>query len=315
MVKIYVNGQGKLLECEEYTPGAWIYAVCPTEEEIGVISEKCGISGEDIRTVVDDEEPGRVEKLDGGVTLIVTDTPIARKDENNVINYSVSPVGIFFAKEYIITVCTMDTTVLKDFALGYVKDVNPAYKTRFYLQLMLYSSGRYMHYLRQIDRMTVYIEKRLRKNAKNSELVQMLDLKKSLVYLKTALKKIDSTLYRIERGRFLKLYEEDLDLLDDVQVEYSQAREMADIYESVLSCTIETTKAVISNNLNETMKRLTSITVLIAIPTMIAGFYGMNIGMEGMPGPAGVFGFWFLTGVSLLIAALVGIWLYRKKML
>lgn len=315
MVEIYVSEGGRLCRTEEYVNGAWIYAVSPTEKEIGEISKISGISEGDILTSLDEEESGRIERLDDGVTLIVTDTPIARKDENNVVNYSVSPVGIYFTENYIVTVCTKDTTVLKDFTKGFLKNLDPSRKTEFYLKLMLYASGRYMHYLRQIDKMTDYIEKRLHKATKNAELLQMLDLKKSLVYLKTALKNIDATLYKVERGKYIKLYEEDADLLDDVIIEYRQAREMADTFESVLTGTIETISSVISNNLNETMRRLTSITVLIAIPTMIAGFYGMNIGMSGIPGPGGIGGFLLVTGLSLLISGIVGFILYKKKML
>ena len=180
------------------------------------------------------------------------------------------------------------------------------------LQILMQTSTRYLQYLKQIDKITDFIEKRLYKATTNNELVQLLDLQKSLVYISTSLKNIEMTLSKIERGRILKLYTEDEELLEDVIIEFRQAREMADTFASVLSGTIETFSSVISNNLNVTMKKLTSVTILLAIPTMISGFYGMNIGMEGIP-LAG--NFWLPLGISVLITTIAAIILIKKKML
>jgi magnesium transporter len=216
------------------------------------------------------------------------------------------------ASEYGILVSLSDNTVLQDFKNGFIKNANPALRTRFYLQIMLQTAGRYLQYLKQIDKITDFIEKRLYKATTNNELVQLLDLQKSLVYISTALKNIEMTLSKIERGRILKLYSDDAELFEDVVIEFRQAREMADTFASVLAGTIETFSSVISNNLNETMKKLTSVTILLAIPTMISGFYGMNIGTAGIPL---AWNFWLPVAVSAVITIGAAFVLIKKKML
>ena len=314
MLSIYTLTEGKIAPAEKVLPGCWLYAVSPDEGEIKRINEITGIEPDDIKAALDEEERSRIE-LDEGTTLIYADTPIAVKDETGAVTYSTIPIGIIKTKEYFITVSSKDNTILKDFSNNYVRGVNPAFRTRFYLQIMMYASNRYMQYLKQIDKITDHIEKRLHKTTKNAELIQLLDLHKSLVYFTTALKNIEMTLSKIERGRLIKLYDEDIELLEDVIIEYKQAREMADTFASVLTGTIETFSSVISNNLNETVKKLTSITILIAVPTMIAGFYGINVGMEGLPLMTIPGGFWYIVAISALITAATAFILAKKKML
>ncbi len=311
MITYYASKDGTLFPAETLEQGCWIYAVAPTDAEIHNIASSTGIESDVLRAALDEEERARIE-LDEGVTLIVCDTPIASKDEKNIVTYSTIPVGMISTKNYFITVCLSENTVLRDFTNGFVKNVDPMLRTRFYLQILMQTSKRYLQYLKQIDKITDFIEKRLYKATTNSELLQLLDLQKSLVYISTALKNIEMTLSKIERGRILKLYTEDAELLEDVIIEFKQAREMADTFASVLSGTIETFSSVISNNLNETMKKLTSVTILLAIPTMISGFYGMNIGLEGMPLANN---FWLVVGISAIITAIAAVILVRKKML
>ncbi len=311
MITYYMSTENTLYKSDTLEQGCWIYAVAPTDAEIGEIAEKTGIESDVLKAALDEEERARIE-LDEGVTLVVFDTPIASKDENNVVTYSTIPVGVISTKNYFITVCLTENTVLADFANGFIKNVNTTLRTRMILQILMQTSTRYLQYLKQIDKITDFIEKRLYKATTNNELVQLLDLQKSLVYISTSLKNIEMTLSKIERGRILKLYAEDEELLEDVIIEFRQAREMADTFASVLSGTIETFSSVISNNLNVTMKKLTSVTILLAIPTMISGFYGMNIGMDGIPLAEN---FWLPLGVSALITAVAAIILIKKKML
>ncbi len=312
MIEYYTQNEKRLEKTEKLIPGVWINAIDPTAVEVEYLSNALGIDTAAITSALDEEERSHIDiDEDTGSVLIVIDAPIALKDEKNVVTYSTVPIGVIFTKENLITVCLRDDTVLRDFANGFVKNVNPMYKSRMFLQIMMHTAQRYMQYLRQIDKITDYIEKRLNKATTTNELLQMLDLQKSLVYFKTSLKNAEINLSRIERGRIIKLYPEDDELIEDVIIEYAQAREMADIYSSVLSGTIDTFSTVISNKLNETMKKLTSITIIIAIPTMIAGFYGMNINMEGLPLSEN---FWFIMALSALITGVAAIILYKKKM-
>ena len=311
MVTYYTVSDGVFSSVETLTEGCWIYAVDPTDAEIKRISADTKIESDVLKAALDEEERARIE-LDEGVTLVVFDTPIASKDENNVVTYSTIPVGVISTKNYFITVCLAENTVLADFANGFIKNVNTTLRTRMILQILMQTSTRYLQYLKQIDKITDFIEKRLYKATTNNELVQLLDLQKSLVYISTSLKNIEMTLSKIERGRILKLYAEDEELLEDVIIEFRQAREMADTFASVLSGTIETFSSVISNNLNVTMKKLTSVTILLAIPTMISGFYGMNIGTAGIPL---AWNFWLPVAVSAVITIGAAFVLIKKKML
>jgi len=155
----------------------------------------------------------------------------------------------------------------------------------------------------------MYIERQLRKSMKNQELIQLLELDKSLVYFNTSLKSDELAIKKVMSGRFIKLYEEDHELIEDVLIEINQAQEMANIYLNILSGTMNAFASVISNNLNAVMKILASITIVISIPTIIASFYGMNVG-NSIPVPS----FWFPVGISLLLMGLTTYVLYKKKL-
>ncbi len=312
MIRYYTKTDEKTELTDKIIPGAWIYAVNPTRDEVDFLSNSLGIERGLITSALDDEERAHIDiDEDTGDTLIVVDAPVAETDENGSATYYTVPIGMIFTKNHLITVCLREDTVLQDFVRTSLKNTDPLFKTRLFLQMMMYMAQRYMQYLRRIDKTTDTIEKRLHKDTTTKELVQMLELQKSLVYFTTSLKNTEMMLSRIERGRVIKLYSEDDELLEDVIIEYKQAREMADIFSSVLSGTIDTFSTVISNNLNETMKKLTSITIIIAIPTMLAGFYGMNINMDGLPLSSN---FWFIVALSAVITGLAAAILFKKKM-
>ena len=192
-------------------------------------------------------------------------------------------------------------------AHGVVRGVRTDMKTRFLLLLLLRISQRFLIYLRQIDRLSSKTEQKLHQSMKNEELIQMLGLEKSLVYFSTSLKTDEITLNKIMRGKLIKLYEEDQDLLEDVLIEIHQAIEMCNIYSNILSGTMDAFASVISNNLNIVMKVLTVITIVMAIPNIIFGFYGMNV--NGLPG---VQWWWFPTLVAI-VAMAIATWIFKKK--
>ena len=197
-------------------------------------------------------------------------------------------------KGYVVTISLYENLNIDDMAQGRIKGVNTDLKTRFLLLLLLRISQRYLIYLRQIDRISSRTEQRLHKSMQNKELIQMLGLEKSLVYFSTSLKTDEITLNKIMRGKAIKLYDEDQDLLDDVLIEIHQAIEMCNIYSNILSGTMDAFASVISNNLNIVMKVLTVITIVMAIPNIIFSFYGMNV--AGLPFPQ----WWFPTGLAIV---------------
>lgn len=313
MISYYKTAENGVIEqLENYTEGCWINAIEPDKEDIALLKEKFGVESEYILDSLDEEESSRIESEDG-ITFAIFDVPCAEKENDNII-YNTTPIGIVVTKENVITIARKNNPVLMDFSHGVVKNVKTEFKTNFVLTMLFRMATRYLQYLRQIDRYSSNLENKLRKSMKNKELVQLLNLEKSLVYFHTSLKANEMTIRKISRGKHLKLYEDDQDLLDDVLIEMTQAIEMCDIYSSILSGTMDAFASVISNNLNIVMKVLTSITILMAIPTMVFSFYGMNIG----PGVSGALpladNMWFVSIFTVVITAVVGIILYKKDM-
>jgi magnesium transporter len=169
----------------------------------------------------------------------------------------------------------------------------------------------FLRYLRYIDKKTDDVEKQLHKSMKNKELFKLLDLAKSLVYFTTSLKSNETVLEKLLRGRYLKMYEEDQDLLEDVIIENKQALEMANIHSSILSGMMDAFASVISNNLNIVMKFLTSVTIVMAIPTMVSSLFGMNVALPMQNNPLA---FLYLVLISLGVSAGAVYYLYKKQM-
>ena len=274
MLSIRTTVGGKMTTLEEIQEGCWVNLTCPTEAELERVSQTLGIDQTFLRAALDEEETSRID-TEEGQTLVIIDLPSA--EETEPVLYSTLPLGIIVTENHIVTVCTKETSILRDFENGTVKQAETQKKTSFIFHILLQVAKRFLFYLRKIDKLYNSMERQLYKSQRNKELIQLLDLEKSLVYFNTSLKANEVTLEKILRGRILTLYEEDQDLLEDVLIEVRQAIEMTNIYSSIISGMMDAFASVISNNLNVIMKVLTSITILLTIPNIIFGFYGMNV--------------------------------------
>lgn len=310
MIEFYKTFDTQTQQIEKPEPGCWISAIAPSEEEIDFLINEIGVLPEFIKSSLDEEESSHIDYDDDyKQTLVIVDYPSVEDDENNKENtllYTTTPLGVVIMKGYVVTISLYENLNIEDMAKGRVRGINTEMKTRFLLLLLLRISQRFLIYLRQIDRISSRTEQRLHQSMKNKELIQMLGLEKSLVYFSTSLKTDEVTLNKISRGRLIKLYEEDQDLLEDVLIEIHQAIEMCNIYSNILSGTMDAFASVISNNLNIVMKILTVITIVMAIPNIIFSFYGMNV--SGLPFPD----WWFplvIAGIAMLIAT----WIFKKK--
>lgn len=305
MITYYRSIEGRLCEIEQPEAGCWISMINPTETEISDIEEDMGVDRDYIRAALDEEEPSRIES-DDGVTLIVVDYPVAEQDNDpdRTLFYSTVPMSIITTDKHVITVSARENSVLEEIAKGVVKGVQPQFRTRFVFTILLRIANRYLQYLKQIDKISNYVEGKMYKSMQNKGLVQLLGLEKSLVYFSTSLKTNEAILEKLMRGRYLKLYEEDQDLLDDVLIEVRQAIEMTNIYSNILAGTGDTFASIISNNLNIVMKRMTTFTIIIAVPTIVFSFYGMNINQNsgGLP----LANVWFPLAISLVLSVGVG---------
>ncbi len=306
MINFYKTIDGKMKALEDIESGCWINVIDPTSEEIVTLCERYEFEKDFIMAALDEEETSHVD-IEDSQTFIISDVPYVQNEGENIY-YSTIPMGIVVTPEYILTISLKETVIIKEFIEGTVKNANTAFRTQFVLYLQLKIATKYLLYLKQIDRLSKYVEKKLHKSMRNKELIQLLDLEKSLVFFSTSLKANEATLEKMMRGRVIKLYEEDQDLLEDVLIEVKQAIEMSTIYSNILSGTMDAFASIISNNLNIVMKVLTSITILMAIPTMISSFYGMNVVDLPMPFT------WFPFALSGAITLVVGIILWKKGM-
>ena len=295
MLKFYKTVENTIVELETMEPGCWVSAVAPTETEISLLQEELNIDRDFIRSALDEEETSRIES-DDGQTLIVLDYPVAEKVQDKDDTNS-----------HVITVCLKENIIIDEFTKGIVKGIQTQFKTRFVFHMLLRIASKYLLYLKQIDKLSNYVEQQLHKSMKNKELIQLLGLEKSLVYFSTSLKSTETVLEKILRGRVIKLYEEDQELLEDVLIEVKQAIEMSNIYSNILSGTMDAFASVISNNLNIVMKVLTVITIVMSVPTMVFSFYGMNV--VDLPLPYT----WFPVVISVILAVIVAILITKNK--
>ncbi|TAJ45521.1 magnesium transporter CorA family protein [Methanofollis fontis] len=305
------NGGGAFIEeLDTVEPGAWIICTAPDEAEIARAAGIMEMPAEDIRAALDEEERPRLESEEGR-TLILIDVPIPIQGEPPG-TYTTVPLGIAINDDYILTICLRDLTLTSDFVAGRVKTFFTFKKTRFLFQILYRNASLYLSYLRQIDRRSDEIERALHKSTRNEELIQLLQLEKSLVFFSTSLKSNEMVLEKILRFKPLRMFPEDEDLLEDVIIENRQAIDMANIYSNILTGMMDAFASIISNNLNMVMKFLASITIVLAIPTMVASFYGMNVSvpMGGDP-----LAFVMIVGISFVISTGIALLLRKKGML
>ena len=279
-------------------------------EELILISKKTGVPLSFLKAPLDDEETSRID-IEENCLLVVVDIPFTEMEDNS-LTYDTYPLAIIHTEKQIITICLKNSRILTDFINGKVKSFYSFKKSRFILQILNRISNSYLIYLRQIDKKSLMIEKRLHKSMKNRELIQLHSLEKSLVYFSTSLKANEITLEKMLKLDIMQKYEEDQDVLEDVIIENKQAIEMTEIYSNILASTMDFFASVISNNLNIVMKVLASVTILMAIPTLIGGIFGMNF--IKMPLINNEYGFEITMVITLVLTFGAAYLLYRKDM-
>lgn len=309
MKKIYKTFETGFRQIDAFEEGAWINLINPTPQEINEVSEQFNIEVNHIVSALDEEERARIE-VDDNCIVIIVDVPI-KESEDGINGYATIPMTIILGDKYIITACLKNIQLLEEFSSNKIKGFFTFKKTRFILQLLYKNASMYLQHLRYIDRMSHRVEQELHKSMKNKELIQLLDLEKSLVYFTTSLRANEIVLEKMMRMESIKQYPEDEDLLEDVIIENKQAIEMANIYSNILSGTMDAFASVISNNLNIVMKTLTSITIVMSVPTMIASLWGMNVNVPFNNTP---FAFVGIVIMSVILSAMLAIYMMKKKL-
>lgn len=312
MIKIFRTIDGHVHQLNEAQEGCWIVLADPTATEILEIADKYHIDQDDLRAPLDEEERSRIE-VEDSYTLILVDIPVI-EERNDKDWFSTVPLGIIVTDDMIFTVCLEETPVLDAFMDGRVRNFFTYKKTRFILQILYRNASMYLHYLRILDKKSEIMEKKLHGSPKNQEIIELLEMEKSLVYFTTSLRVNEVVLEKLLKVDAIKKYPEDTDLLEDAITENKQAIEMAHIYKGIINGMMDAFSSVISNNLNNVMKFLATITIVMAIPTMVFSAYGMNLNLNGMPFSKEPQGFLIIILISLLLSLIVALICSKKDL-
>ena len=307
MRRIFKTIEDHLTECTTLEKGVWVHLQSPTKEEVDGLTTRFNLDPTFLPAALDEEESARIDyDSDKQQTLIIVDIPYVDTEGTGYV-YSTIPLGIVLCDEVIITVCTRDTPIINDFTEERIRNFWTFKRTRFILQILQRNAGRFLSYLKQIDKTSQHIQEKLEHTSRNQELLQMMKLEKSLVYFNTSLRGNEVLISRL-RHVFTDGF--DLDLLEDVEIELKQALNTVNIYTEILAGTLDTYASVISNNVNMIMKRMTGTTIILMIPTLIASFYGMNvsIGLADVPGA-----FWIIVATAALLTLVTYLLLKHLK--
>ncbi|AFV10654.1 magnesium transport protein CorA [Thermacetogenium phaeum DSM 12270] len=322
MLKVYRTVEEQLLEIDEgdhlYEKGAWICLINPTDEELNRVSTHTGINRDLLRHPLDDEERPRIE-VDTGQILIIIKIPVTRQ-HGEAEFYDAIPLGIIVTKDHLVTVCLDDNPLFQE--LMHDSMLYTFMKTRFLLIVLIKTAALYLRYLRRLDKRSTELQQRLSRSMRNEALLEMLEIQKSLVYFTTSLRANGIVMEKLTRTQLInaeeapasmliKMYPEDQDLLEDAITENKQAIEMSTIYSSILTGAMDAYASIISNNLNAVMKFLTSVTIVLSLPTIVASIYGMNVALPFQHSPLAFAG---IMGVTLGLCGMAAYALARWRM-
>ncbi len=305
MIRIYEKVNGKLVESQGFTQDCLIYLVSPTSAEIDDISQKLSIDSDLIYDSLDPDERARID-ISGKSTLLILKVPY-RDEDDKKIPYKTASLGILIGSDY--------TLLISKFNLEFLdimikrSEFNPHKKSRMIFQIFYRNALLFLAYLKEINKITDRTEERLHESMRNNELETLMYLEKSLVYFTTSLRSNEIMMEKILRGTTIEIFDADKELLEDTIIEYKQALEMANIYSDILSGMMDAFASVISNNLNVVMKVLTILTLVIQIPAIITGFFGMNVKVPFSDNP---YAFIYIISVCVVVCVLV-YFIFRNK--
>ena len=307
-MKTFWNTQGGLTQLTEWQPNCWIQVTCPTEEDQHELEEKYNIPDYFMSDISDTDERARYE-YDDGWMLIILRIPYVKEIRSRT-PYTTVPLGIIHKRDVTITVCFYETNMMIDFVSfqqkrgeGFTDHVDMIFR------LFLSSAVWYLKRLKQISMLVDKAKRNLDKEVNNESLIGLSRLQDSLTYFQTSIRGNETLLSKLKFK--LQIDELDADLIEDVNIEMTQARETTSIYSNILESTMDTYQSIINNNMNTVMRTLTSVTILMMIPTLVTSMFGMNLvnGMESKP-----WGFVFAMVVSIGVSGIAW-WIFRHKRL
>ncbi len=312
VIQLYKSYWREMRQITEIVPGTWVELTSPTAEEAKEVADVLGIDEDDVLAAIDPEEKARVQTEDD-YTLIVVDVP-AREERHHEQAYNTIPLGIILTDDNVVTVCSEETSVLSSLHTARIRDLSTENKLAFVYRIMLRIALRYQQVLANIDRTRMEFEERIEEVEDEKDLIRLHELESTLVYFSTSLRGNANVLNRLTRYGHLRSTE-DKDILDDAIVENQQAIEMAQIYREIIDGTSELVSNIMDSRLNSVMERLTSITIILSIPTVISGAYGMNVAGEWMPFSSVEHGFSIINLITVLVCLVLALVLRKRRLL
>jgi len=308
MIRMFKTTQFGLSEISEFEKDIWINISNPQNEEIEMIARELNVPIDFLTDPLDVDERSRIE-VEENVVLIILRIPLFKGD-NVDIPFTTLPLGIILTNDLVITICSVNVDIISDFINSKAKKFSIKDRGRFILQIFLKTALLYLKHLKEINKRTDTVEKELHKAMKNEELINLLNIEKSLVFFTTSLRANELMMERLKKMDVIEMKKDNEDLLEDVVIENKQAIEMSNVYSNILSGMMDAFASVISNNLNVVMKFLTSVTIILMIPTLIASIYGMNI---ELPFQRSTHAFFLIVGISFILSIISVLIFIRRK--
>lgn len=315
MITYWQQEDGKLVELapEELNVNKkiWVDARSVTRDDIITLEETYQIDSENMLDILDPDELSRIEyNYDYEYTLTILKLPVFSPGDD--ISYFCTPLGIIMKGNLFITICWTDCEVLKDFAANRIKDLSLNDFPAFMIRFLSRADTTFLRYLKELNRRATTIQNEMLRSVQNHELIQLLNIQKSLVFFSTSLKSNQMLLEKFRKTRLMKLDEEDQDWLDDVEIDNRQALEMADTYTDIMASMNDAFASVLSNNLNIVMKTMTGWNLVFMMPTIITSYWGINVPLPWMN--SGWFGAIAVCGLSILTALWAYFFFMKRKL-
>jgi magnesium transporter len=312
MTRYYVIEDGRLHELEKPVLSCWINVTPPFEPgELDNLAEEHSIPIDFLTDSLDLDERSRYEREDD-IRLILVNTPMLNEiDKDNEAIYITAPIGIILTQDHVLTICQYENPILQRLIDGRVKGFDPSNESMFVLHILEQNVARFMDCLKKLNIKRNHIENELYNSSRNSEIKQLLRIEKSLVYFVNTLSSNELLKMKIKRTDFLKLgeNEEEADFFEDIIIDNGQALSMANIYTNILSGTMDAYTSIISNNLGLFVQRLTIITIILMVPTLVSSFFGMNV---RIPFEDTKHAFYIVLFIAIAISLLL-VWFFRRK--
>ncbi|MFN3568202.1 MAG: magnesium transporter CorA family protein [Caldimicrobium sp.] len=318
MIRIFRSEKNLLIPSERITKNTWICVTNPTDAELNYLETRLKIFPEFLRYPLDEEESPRLEREEQQILIIIrVPFPVAT---GLYVKYETIPIGIIITEENILTICLVDHPIFEEFIafVNRCKCFDLEKPVTFILNFFFLSTNLYLKFLKQIDKIIEEYEEALFKALTNEEFLRILSIEKTLTYFNTSLQGNDMVLSKIASGRYLRLTEDEAELLEDLQIENKQAIEMTKVFTTILANTMDAYASIINNNVNVIMKFLAGLAIILSIPNMIYSMYGMNIPLpiqELEPLKGSPYAFYIINLIIFIICGFIFIILRKKRYL